>query len=96
MTASLRVQTNDSVWNQLCFSAQLADSPTVAVKERLAEHLFLRGFIAWRQAGRSEVSGSGGAQRSRRVPPGPVGQAEAFQLLGTLVVDSHQGAVLLC
>lgn len=37
----------------------------------------------------------GGGQRSRGVPPGPVGQAEAFQLLGALTVDSHQGVVLL-
>lgn len=37
----------------------------------------------------------GGGQRSRGVPPGPVGQAEAFQLLGALAVDSHQGVVLL-
>lgn len=37
----------------------------------------------------------GGGQRSRGVPPGPVGQAEAFQLLGALTVHSHQGVVLL-
>lgn len=37
----------------------------------------------------------GGGQRSRGVPPGPVGHAEAFQLLGALAVDSHQGVVLL-
>lgn len=41
------------------------------------------------------VSGSCGGRRSRGVLPRPTGQAEALQLLGPLVVDSHQGAVLL-
>ena len=39
--------------------------------------------------------GFGGGQRSRGVLPRPIGQAETLQLLGALVVDSHQGAVLL-
>lgn len=42
-----------------------------------------------------EVSGSAEVRGSRGVLLGSVGQAEALQEAGTLVVDSHQGAVLL-
>lgn len=68
MTASLQFQTYDSVWNKLCFFSWFTDC---CCEGALAEPLFLRGFIAWRRAGRSEVSGSAdvrGHDESRLVP----------------------------
>lgn len=94
-------------WQQVCSLKHMTQSE---INCAFLRNELIRWLLLWRSASWALISAwfhclasswtfrgvrIGGRQRSRRVPPGPVGQAEAFQLLGTLVVDSHQGAVLL-